>query len=189
MIFGSREKVGSLDARRGELEKQNEALRGQTASAQNARAGCLQASEATEKRGQERQRLFLALNAAIEATRAGEAGRGFAVVADEVRKLADRTRHVEDFASHTGCRLGQWYYAGDGKRHCTRLDGYRAIETRHLDVHRHGLAAVEARRTGDFARGVDAIEQMETANMAVLLGLERLAQDGEANPDTLFPKH
>jgi hypothetical protein len=41
-------------------------------------------------------------------------------------------------------------------------------------------------RAGDFAGGVDAVEQMETASMAVLLGLERMAQDGEARPDTLF---
>ncbi len=186
MIFGSREKVRSLDACLGEFETQNEALRGQLASAPTAHAESRQASEAAEKRGREMPRLFLALDTA---TRAGEAGRGFAVVADEVRKLADRTSNAEDFASHTGCRPGRWYYAGDGKRHCTRLDGYRASETPHRDCHRHDRAAVEAHRTGVFAGSLDASGHMETASKAVLLGLERLAQDGEASPDTLFLKH
>jgi len=98
-------------------------------------------------------------------------------------------KNVDDFASHTSCRLGQWYYAGDGKLYCAQLDGYRAIETPHVAVHQHGRAAVEARGAGDFAGGVGAIEQMETASMAVLQGLERMALDGEARPDTLFLEH
>jgi predicted nucleic acid-binding Zn-ribbon protein len=373
MLFGSREKIRSLEARLGELEQQNQALRKQLASAQAARDDGLQAAEAGEKRSKELQQLFLsfqsyrqslaesqqtlatlanrlrdekketraaagiaassresvntistelnrlagdsrsalekvlslqgsteriggivqlikeiadqtnllALNAAIEAARAGEAGRGFAVVADEVRKLADRTtqatsdisrlvtniqgatvsaqscishlaeqsdsfsdqgrqastaiggitslttrmertiatgalrsfvelakidhllfkfdvyqmfmgasaKNADDFASHTNCRLGQWYYAGDGQLYGALLDGYRAIETPHVAVHQHGRAAVAARFAGDFAGGVGAIEQMETASMAVLQGLERMAQDGEARPDTLFVEH
>ena len=33
-------------------------------------------------------------------------------------------KKVEDFASHTACRLGKWYYEGDG-RHCfSQLPGY-----------------------------------------------------------------
>nr|WP_313953276.1 methyl-accepting chemotaxis protein [Accumulibacter sp.] len=95
-------------------------------------------------------------------------------------------KNAEDFASHTGCRLGKWYYEGEGKNGCAQLDGYRALETPHLDVHRHGRAAVESYRAGNLAAGVDAIEQMETASMGVLHGLERMANDGEAKPDTLF---
>ena len=96
---------------------------------------------------------------------------------------------ADDFASHTACRLGKWYYAGEGKTCCAQLDGYRAIETPHADVHRHGRAAVEARRTGAMATGLDAIEQMEAASMAVLLGLERMVQDGEQRPEALFLEH
>jgi chromosome segregation ATPase len=59
MIFGSGAKIRSLEARLGELETQNEALREQLASAHAARDDCLQASEASEKRSRELQRLFL----------------------------------------------------------------------------------------------------------------------------------
>ena len=91
-----------------------------------------------------------------------------------------------DFASHANCRLGKWYYEGEGKTAFSQLDGYRALETPHLDVHRHGRSAVESCRAGNFGVGVDAIEQMEAASMSVLQCLERMAQDGSARPDRLF---
>jgi methyl-accepting chemotaxis protein len=33
-----------------------------------------------------------------------------------------------DFASHTGCRLGKWYYEGDGKHCFSKLPGYTGVE-------------------------------------------------------------
>ena len=80
-------------------------------------------------------------------------------------------------------------YKRQGKTSFSQLDGYRAIEKPHIDVHRHGRAAVEAYRAGDFSAGVDAIEQMETASMSVLQHIERMAQDGDTKPERLFADH
>ena len=84
-------------------------------------------------------------------------------------------KRADDLATHTGCRLGKWYYEGEGKTCFSQLDGYRGLEKPHIDVHRQGRAAVEAFHAGDFSAGVDAIEQMESAGMLVLQNLERMA--------------
>ncbi len=94
-------------------------------------------------------------------------------------------KRADDLATHTGCRLGKWYYEGEGKTCFSQLDGYRGLEKPHIDVHRQGRAAVEAFHAGDLSAGVDAIEQMEAASMLVLQNLERMACDADARPDSL----
>lgn len=94
-----------------------------------------------------------------------------------------------DLATHTTCRLGKWYYEGEGKACFSQLDGYRSMETSHIDVHRQGIAAVAAYHAGDFEIGVAAIEKMEKASIGVLNDLENMAQHGEKSPDILCLDH
>jgi hypothetical protein len=98
-------------------------------------------------------------------------------------------KRADDFSEHTMCRLGQWYYGGEGKACFSQLDGYRSMEAPHIEVHRHGRAAVASYRSGDFASGVTSIEQMEQASMNVLANLERMAQNGENSPSVLCAEH
>jgi hypothetical protein len=91
----------------------------------------------------------------------------------------------DDFASHTGCRLGKWYYEGDGKACFSRLPGYTAVEPPHVRVHSHGKAAVQAYRSGSFAEGLAELGEMEGASMEVLNHLETMANSGESNPGIL----
>jgi chromosome segregation ATPase len=91
----------------------------------------------------------------------------------------------DDFASHTACRLGKWYYEGDGKQNFSRLPGYAAVEPPHLEVHAHGKAAVRAFRAGDIETGITEIAQMEHASIAVLNHLETMAAAGEQDPSIL----
>ena len=91
----------------------------------------------------------------------------------------------DDFASHTACRLGKWYYEGDGKECFSRLPGYAAVEPPHLEVHAHGKAAVRAFRAGDVDTGIAEIAQMEHASIAVLNHLETMAAAGENDPSIL----
>ncbi|MBL8440145.1 MAG: CZB domain-containing protein, partial [Betaproteobacteria bacterium] len=90
-----------------------------------------------------------------------------------------------DFADHTACRLGKWYYEGEGKACFSRLDGYSAMEAPHLAVHKHGREAVQRFRNGDFSGGTDSVGLMESASLEVLACLERMAQHGVNNPDVL----
>ena len=91
----------------------------------------------------------------------------------------------EDFASHTACRFGKWYYEGDGKSCFSRLPGYSAVEPAHIRVHQHGKAAVAAYRAGDFARGLQELGAMERASAEVLDHLETMASSGERDPGVL----
>ena len=86
-----------------------------------------------------------------------------------------------DFASHTNCRLGKWYYNGDGKECFARLPAYDLIETPHKEVHAHGRAAVDCYYAGDFDGAVNALGKMEHTSGLVLQYLEQLAQQGDSN--------
>ena len=94
-------------------------------------------------------------------------------------------KRPEDFSSHTSCRLGQWYYEGEGKQCFSKLDGYRDMESSHLAVHKNGREATAALAAGNFARGVELIGAMEQASHHVLNCLERMATHGERSSEIL----
>ena len=91
----------------------------------------------------------------------------------------------DDFASHMACRLGKWYYDGDGKECFSQLPGYNAIEPPHKRVHDHGQNAVRLFRNGDLAAGLAEVGEMERASMEVLSHLETMATAGERDPTVL----
>lgn len=93
-----------------------------------------------------------------------------------------------DVASHTACRLGKWYYEGEGRECCSRLPGYHEMEVPHEAVHRYGAEAISLYRIGKWAQGVAAIETMEKASMRVLEELERLAEGGDRHETPLVPE-
>ncbi len=89
-------------------------------------------------------------------------------------------KQSSEFASHTACRLGKWYYEGEGKELYSRLPGYREIEQPHAAVHRHGKDALEHFRKGDFDIAIDELQAMEAASLQVLEQLEHIALSGES---------
>jgi hypothetical protein len=94
-----------------------------------------------------------------------------------------------DFASHTACRLGKWYYEGDGKDCFSKLPGYVEVESPHVAVHKHGVEAVRHFRAGDHASGLDALGRMEDASLKVLRNLETMAASGANDPSILCAGH
>ena len=90
-----------------------------------------------------------------------------------------------DFASHTSCRLGKWYYEGDGRDCYSQLQGYQAVEPPHIDVHKHGVAAVRLFRAGEYAQSLDELGKMEAASRGVLKNLEIMAASGDRDPTVL----
>jgi hypothetical protein len=97
--------------------------------------------------------------------------------------ISDKT--ADNFSSHTTCRLGKWYYEGDGRECFSKLSGYTSVEGPHKRVHEHGRAAVAAYRDGDVDAGVANLAQMEQASMEVLAALDLIAASGENDPSLL----
>ena len=91
--------------------------------------------------------------------------------------LSEKT--AEELAHHTGCRLGKWYYEGEGRTLYSHLDGYRAIEPPHKEVHVAGKEALRLFREGEVRAAVQAVARMERASIGVVEGLERMAVSGQ----------
>ncbi|HEX8979415.1 MAG TPA: methyl-accepting chemotaxis protein [Parasulfuritortus sp.] len=94
-------------------------------------------------------------------------------------------KNAEDLSCHTHCRLGKWYYEGDGKECFSKLPGYADIERPHIDVHQHGMEALQHYRAGNVQAGLAALAKMETASVLVLRNLETMAASGDQNPAIL----
>jgi len=90
---------------------------------------------------------------------------------------------MDQFADHHSCRLGKWYYQGEGRDCYAQLPGYRDMEPHHEAVHRHGLEALQHCADGDQQRAVAAVHDMENASLSVLDCLERMAASAEADHD------
>ncbi len=89
-------------------------------------------------------------------------------------------KRADDLAHHTGCRLGKWYYEGEGKRQYSQLPGYREIELPHKEVHAAGKEALVRLAAGDIGNAVKAVARMENASLRVIAGLEKMAASGGA---------
>jgi len=94
-----------------------------------------------------------------------------------IMRVSDKTKN--DFSSHLECRLGKWYYQGDGKDLFSNLAGYRELERPHQLVHESGVNAIESMERGNKNAALAALEIMENASMEVLDKLEGIAISAE----------
>lgn len=88
-------------------------------------------------------------------------------------------------AAHTDCRLGKWYYEGEGRACFSQLAGYKELEAPHIDVHKFGVAAVEAKADGDLAGVLRNVEAMEAASVRVVENLDRMSEVAMKEPALL----
>jgi predicted nucleic acid-binding Zn-ribbon protein len=90
-----------------------------------------------------------------------------------------------DFASNRACRLGKWYYEGDGAKTFSRLHGFKELERPHQLVHESAFSALEAYAAGNRPGALNALQQMEAASMEVLDRLEQIATGAEKDPSLI----
>ena len=94
-------------------------------------------------------------------------------------------RNAEDFTLHTSCRLGKWYFEGEGKACFSRLDGYATVDKPHQEFHQYGREAVAALRAGNPLRGMELVAKLEASSREVISALERIAVAGEGDSSLL----
>jgi len=83
------------------------------------------------------------------------------------------SKSVDDFARHTDCRLGQWYYQGDGQQY-RHNSAFSALEEPHKRVHAHGIEAMLSAKSGELHNARVALKQMEDASLEVYRHLSAL---------------
>lgn len=81
-----------------------------------------------------------------------------------------------DISDHQNCRLGQWFYHGEGAEKYASFSAFKAMEKPHEEVHKHGLAALDALSAGDRQKAVEKLAQMEHSSNEVISYLSQLAQ-------------
>jgi len=94
-------------------------------------------------------------------------------------------RKPDSFAAHTDCRLGKWYFTGEGKECFSKLDGYREMDAPHKAVHEYGRGALEAFGSGDAEQALALLAKTESASLEVLKSLDRVAKAGETDSSLL----
>jgi hypothetical protein len=85
-------------------------------------------------------------------------------------------KKASEFADHAMCRLGKWFYQGEGAEKYSTQSAFKQIEAPHIDVHSHGIEALHAFAAGDTERAVKALTVMENASFKVVDALTLLSQ-------------
>ncbi len=98
--------------------------------------------------------------------------------------LGISNKKPEEFADHHSCRLGKWYYDGEGGHCFSGFHGFKEMEAPHKRVHECGVEALQQYHAGNYQAGLLAIAQMEEASLAVLAALESVAQSGRENVES-----
>ena len=89
--------------------------------------------------------------------------------------FGNSTEEADTFGSHHHCRLGKWYYEGEGHQLFANNPVFQAIEIPHARVHEYALAALRAFEEHNFQKMNDAVERMETASLDTINALEQLS--------------
>ena len=83
------------------------------------------------------------------------------------------------FVDHHNCRLGKWYYEGDGKQNFSHTSHYSQLETPHATVHNgtHKVFDLMVQENFDLNDMVKAFEEMESGSDAVFSTLDDILHD------------
>ena len=83
------------------------------------------------------------------------------------------------FVDHHNCRLGKWYYEGDGKDNFSNTPNYSKLETPHATVHNgtHKVFDLMVQENVDVDGLVTAFNEMERGSDNVFATLDKILHD------------
>ena len=86
-----------------------------------------------------------------------------------------RGEPVFPFVDHHNCRLGRWYYEGDGREHFSETPSFGALERPHARVHEGTKEAFQHLEPGSDSRKLHAaLTLMEEGSKGVFSVLDRM---------------
>lgn len=87
------------------------------------------------------------------------------------------------FVDHHNCRLGKWYYEGDGKEYFSGSMSYSSLELPHAAVHNstHDVFDLIKQHPLNYADLREAVEKMESSSDGVFNGLDAIRKDVHQN--------
>lgn len=88
---------------------------------------------------------------------------------------------VFDFVDHHNCRLGKWYYEGEGKEFFSHSNHYQALEKPHSIVHNgtNEIFELIQQENIDCNKIMQAVQLMEDSSQNVFDSLSEIAQDAK----------
>lgn len=79
----------------------------------------------------------------------------------------------EDLPDENHCRLGQWYYQGDGRALQGQVN-FKAMEKPHREVHDYAMRTLAAGQQKDHELALACLQKMEDANARVMEYLDQI---------------
>ena len=86
-------------------------------------------------------------------------------------------KSAQNFADHSMCRLGKWYYEGEGSEKYASYESFKKIEGPHAEVHKNGLAALLSFADGNEQEAIKKLALMEKASFKVVDLLTSLSHE------------
>ncbi|WP_375748147.1 methyl-accepting chemotaxis protein [Vibrio sp. HN007] len=99
-----------------------------------------------------------------------------AVWKNNLYTLLEKQSFNEPVTDHKSCRLGNWYYNGDGKYY-QHLRSFQLLEEPHRLVHEHGMAAMKSGATQNNHHLIRSVNAMESASEQVVHRLDDLMRE------------
>jgi len=89
------------------------------------------------------------------------------------------------FVDHHNCRLGKWYYEGEGKAFFSHSSHYQALEQPHSVVHNgtREIFKIIEQENIDYDQLMQAVQVMEDSSQQVFNSLSEIAQDAQHSHD------
>jgi len=93
------------------------------------------------------------------------------------RCIADGINATDEIINHHNCRLGKWYFEGDGHQFFSHLNSYKALDAPHEAVHYNGIQALGLHDVGDKQATLEALQRMESASTEVQSLLDQMIHE------------